>query len=94
MAEELVGSSEIGEVLCGGSGLRPHVLDDSVGFARALVVGGHFAALEDLERGVAADAVLLAALGLDGAVDLDGNIFNVDLFSRMTSFNVVFCRIE
>ena len=53
------------------SRLALHVLDDAVGLARTIVVAGHLAVLEDLERRIAAHAVLAARLRLDRAVDLD-----------------------
>lgn len=74
--DDLVGRLELGErglghLGDGGQGLLGHVRDEAVGLALAAVGRDILGATEDLEGGVALDAVLLAQVGLLGAVDLD-----------------------
>ena len=73
---ELIEGGGGGEERNGGEGLLGHVRDDGVGFPSTAIRRDVLRASEDLERGVSLDAVGLAKVGLDGAVDFsEMNVF-------------------
>jgi hypothetical protein len=86
--DDLVGRLELlervlGDVRDGGESLLGHVRDQAVGLALAAIGRDVLRAAEDLEGGVALDAVLLAEILLLSAVDLDER--NVLLLQRSRS---------